>query len=173
MAEGLWLGLMLLLAWNQADHAHATIQGEIGHNQVVEYATSSPWQAMMTSARLLTEEYDLILTDWKKGQKLDLKHSLFTLDSVSEGGISAGAILFTGKTFGHEGQVSITFYDMEGNGYLMKKGQSAVASVDQKRTTFSVGAIVPAQLRGREGIVQVSFRGKEQERAAFQLKVKF
>jgi hypothetical protein len=118
-----------------------------------------------------TREYDLVLTEWRGGVPIQLKHSLFQLDYVSASEKPDNVILFKGKTFGEPGQITIDFYTTEGDLVGVPQGSSSVARVDKEQREFTVAARIPALLRGQKGVVQVSFQGAK--RAAFLLLIKF
>jgi hypothetical protein len=121
------------------------------------------------AVRLATPEFDMELTDWQKGMPLALKHNLFQLDYVSAG--LPGQILFKGQSYGDEGKVTLDFYTLEGDLIYVPRDHLLIPQVDQQHTSFTVGAIVPASLRGQTGVVQVTYSGAK--RAAFLLKVNF
>jgi len=120
-----------------------------------------------------TAEYDAILHDWKQGQSLALRHQLFALDYVKAGGDAAATIHFEGRSFGAEGEIFLTFYTLEGDMIHLHRTAQYSPRVDRERTRFTVASMVPRQLRGRSGTVEIAFRGKDGKRAAFLVKADF
>lgn len=118
-------------------------------------------------------EFDLQLQkpDWQKGQTIELTHPLFALRHVGADQSSAGAILFQGESFGEVGEISLQFLTLEGDLVYAPPGSLVASRVDKERKTFTVGGVIPQALRGRTGVVQVTFSGMK--RAAFLLKVEF
>jgi hypothetical protein len=124
------------------------------------------WKA--STAQAAVQEFDLYLRDWRKGAEIRLSHPLFALTHVSSGATS-DVILFRGKSFGEPGEISLQFYTMEGDLVQVPNGQAGVSRVDGQRREFVASAVIPLLLRGRTGVVQVTFAGAK--RAAFLLKV--
>jgi hypothetical protein len=119
-------------------------------------------------AQAAVQEFDLYLSDWRKGMAIRLHHPVFALTYVS-GGAVPDVISFKGESFGEPGEISLQFFTMEGDVMQMPNGQASVARVDGQRREFVVSAVIPRVLRGRTGVVQVTFAGAK--RAAFLLKV--
>jgi hypothetical protein len=132
-------------------------------------AVLSPAAVSTAAVQLATPEFDMELIDWQKGMPLALKHSLFQLDYVSAG--QFGQILFKGQSYGDEGEITLDFYTLDGDLVHVPRNHLLIPQVDKERTSFTVGAIVPDFLRGRTGVVQVTYSGAK--RAAFLLKVNF
>jgi hypothetical protein len=127
----------------------------------------------VSAAGAAIEEYDAVLRDWKQGQTLGLQHSLFSLYEVGAGHPNSYVILFKGKSGGVPGTISLQFFTQEGDVLHAPQGSLYFPSVGGEKRDFTVGGIVPQQLRGKCGLVQVTFQGRSGERAAFYLKVYF
>jgi len=130
-------------------------------------AGSSPAGAMAT------EEYDAVLRSWQQGQSLHLKHPLFSLTQVKAKGKEGHVILYTGRSGGSPGSVTLLFFTQDGDVLHVPRGSLYMPTVGKDQRDFTVGGIVPQQLRGQIGQVQVMFQGKAGERASFYLKVYF
>lgn len=118
-----------------------------------------------------TTEYDDVLENWQKGKELSLTHYLFRLNRVDAGSGVAHQIVFTGEGSGEAGEITLTFYTLDGDIVHVPPNHIHNAHVDATRRKFSVAAIVPAYLRKRTGAVQITFNGSK--RAAFLVKVHF
>ncbi|KMZ42890.1 MULTISPECIES: hypothetical protein [Bacillales] len=127
--------------------------------------------AMVSSAAWMVavQEFDAFLQDWKKGQTLaNLRHPLFDLTEVSG---MMEIIRFSGEAHGQAGEITLSFYTLEGDKIFSPPGSVSVARVDEKRREFQVTGAIPRVLRGRTGVVQVTFMGEK--RASYLLKVRF
>lgn len=120
-------------------------------------------------AYAMIPEYDLELREWQKGAEIQLSHALFQLKQVkAEDGAK---IVFTGQSSGEPGIIYVQFSTLDGQPVMVKPDEIQIARVDQHKRTFQTSAVIPAALRGKVGVVQVTFQGKE--RASFLLKVAF
>ncbi|TQR30211.1 hypothetical protein [Brevibacillus brevis] len=118
------------------------------------------------------QEFDAFLQDWKKGQTLgNLRHPLFDLTGVSAVSGMMEIIRFSGEAHGQKGEITLSFYTLEGDKVFSPPGSVSVARVDEKRREFQVTGAIPRVLRGRTGVVQVTFMGEK--RASYLLKVRF
>lgn len=117
------------------------------------------------------QEYDAFLQDWRKGQELGLRHPLFDLTRAAAGVGAMDTISFSGEVHGQTGEISLVFYTVDGDQVYSPPGTVSVARVDEKRREFQVGGVIPRYLRGRTGVVQVTFQGEK--RASYLLKVQF
>lgn len=122
---------------------------------------------------LATQEFDAYLQHWKKGQKLQLNHPLFSLTEVSSGPTSFQTIMFTGRGGGVPGEITLTFYTMEGDQVFTPRGTVKTARVDAQQREFHLAAVVPRLLAGRTGAIQVTFAGEGGKRAAYYMKADF
>lgn len=122
---------------------------------------------------IATQEFDAYLQHWKKGQKLQLNHPLFSLTDVSSGPTSFQTIMFTGKTSGLPGEITLAFYTMDGDQVFTPPGTVKAARVDAKQREFHVAAVVPRLLVGQTGAIQVTFTGEGGKRAAYYVKAEF
>ncbi|QRG68283.1 hypothetical protein [Brevibacillus choshinensis] len=120
-----------------------------------------------------TQEFDAYLQHWKKGQKLQLKHPLFSLSEVASGPTSLQTIVFTGRTGGMPGEITLAFYTMEGDQVFAPRGTVQTVRVDAKQREFRIAAVVPRLLVGRAGMIQVTFAGEGGKRAAYYVKAEF
>lgn len=127
--------------------------------------------AVAASRVFAIQEFDAEIQDWRKGQVLQLRHPLFDLTRVFAGPGAGGPILFSGTGHGAPGEVSLVFYTLEGEQVYSPPGTVSVARVDEKRREFHVAGAIPSLLRGRAGVVQVTFTGDR--RASYLLKVHF
>ena len=123
------------------------------------------------SQSLAVQEYDAFLQDWRKGQELTLRHPLFDLTRAAAGVGTMDTISFSGEAHGLPGEISLVFYTMDGDQVYSPPGTVSVARVDEKRREFHVGGVIPRFLRGRTGVVQVTFQGEK--RASYLFKVQF
>ncbi|MGG0934995.1 hypothetical protein ABHN11_02535 [Brevibacillus centrosporus] len=123
--------------------------------------------------QLATQEYDVYLKHWQKGTELQLSHPLFRLSKVSAGPTSFPTILFDGEANGGTGQISMTFYNLEGDQIFSPPGTVQKARVDDRQRKFVVSAAIPRLLIGQMGAIQVTFTGENGKRAAFYVKAKF
>ncbi|MDR7319304.1 hypothetical protein [Brevibacillus nitrificans] len=123
--------------------------------------------------QLATQEYDVYLKHWQKGKELQLSHPLFRLSKVSAGPTSFPTILFDGEANGGTGQISMTFYNLEGDQIFSPPGTVQKARVDDRQRKFVVSAAIPRLLIGQTGAIQVTFTGENGKRAAFYVKAKF
>ncbi|NGQ96584.1 hypothetical protein G3578_15585 [Brevibacillus sp. SYP-B805] len=132
-----------------------------------------PFQARPSAVEPIaaTTEYDLVLTDWQQGKPLALKHPLFQLDYVRAGEKVADTIVFQGTSFGQAGEITLDFYTTAGDPVFVPKEARARVRVDREHPAFTLAASIPPLLRGRSGVVQVTFSGAR--RAAFLLHVTF
>ncbi|QDS36214.1 hypothetical protein [Brevibacillus brevis] len=118
------------------------------------------------------QEFDAFLQDWKKGQTLaNLRHPLFDLTGVSAVSGMMEIIRFSGEAHGQAGEITLSFYTLEGDKVFSPPGSVSVARVDEKRREFHVTGAIPRVLRGQTGVVQVTFTGEK--RASYLLKVRF
>ncbi|WP_409177058.1 hypothetical protein [Brevibacillus fortis] len=118
------------------------------------------------------QEFDAFLQDWKNGQTLaNLRHPLFDLTGVSAVSGMMEIIRFSGEAHGQPGEITLSFYTLEGDKVFSPPGSVSVARVDEKRREFHVTGAIPRVLRGRTGVVQVTFTGEK--RASYLLKVRF
>lgn len=125
-----------------------------------------------TTWMVATQEFDAYLQDWRKGQVLEnLRHPLFDLTEVSAVSGMVEIIRFSGEAHGKAGKVTLAFYTLEGDKVYSPPGSISVARVDQRRRAFQVTGVIPRALRGRMGVVQVTFAGEK--RASYLLKVRF
>lgn len=136
--------------------------------------TVSPGHQMTSTSReLATQEFDAYLRHWQKGQKLQLNHPLFSLTKVSAGPTSFQTITFSGHANDLPGEVSLSFYTMDGDQVFTPPGTVKVARIGAERREFHVAAVVPRLLIGRTGAIQVTFSGEGGKRAAFYVKAEF
>lgn len=119
-----------------------------------------------------TAEYDAELRDWRLGQELQLRHPLFDLTRATAGAETDRTIVFAGKGHGTPGKIALVFFTLQGDRIYSQPGTVPLARVDEKQREFHLAAQIPSQLRGREGVVQVTFTGGGR-RAAYLLKVHF
>ncbi|MBY0083908.1 hypothetical protein [Brevibacillus brevis] len=125
-----------------------------------------------TAWMVAVQEFDAFLQDWKKGQTLaNLRHPLFDLTGVSAVSGMMEIIRFSGEAHGQAGEITLSFYTLEGDKVFSPPGSVSVARVDEKRREFHVTGAIPRVLRGRTGVVQVTFTGEK--RASYLLKVRF
>ncbi|MED4585293.1 hypothetical protein [Brevibacillus choshinensis] len=136
-------------------------------------SVSPSHQMLRISRELATQEFDAYVRHWQKGQKLQLNHPLFSLTKVSAGPTSFQTITFTGHTNGLPGEVSLTFYTMDGDQVFTPPGTVKIARVDAEQREFHVDAVVPRLLIGRTGAIQVTFSGEGGKRAAYYVKAEF
>lgn len=122
-------------------------------------------------AQTMVQEFDLELKEWQKGQEIGLRHPYFLLKHVRAG--APDTIVFQGVSSGQVGQISLQFFTLSGNPIPVPPEKQEIAQVDQKKRLFQVASVIPAELIGKTGSVQVTFQGDKQKRAAFLLKASF
>ncbi|MGG4444904.1 hypothetical protein HP398_11570 [Brevibacillus sp. HB1.4B] len=153
----IWLPLMMT--------SSALIFGAIPSHVPTTTTSSAAWMVAV-------QEFDAFLQDWKKGQTLaNLRHPLFDLTEVSAVSGMMEIIRFSGEAHGQPGEITLSFYTLEGDQVFSPPGSVSVARVDEKRREFQVTGAIPRVLRGRTGVVQVTFTGEK--RASYLLKVRF
>jgi len=121
------------------------------------------------STQMNIQEFDLELHEWRKGKEIQLSHPFFALKSVrAEPG---DTIVFQGESGGQAGTIFLQFYTMSGRLIPVAPKQHRSVQVDKKKRPFEVASVIPVELRGKRGVVQVTFQGEK--RAAFLISVLF
>ncbi|WP_134684928.1 hypothetical protein [Brevibacillus migulae] len=121
------------------------------------------------SAQMSIQEFDLTLYDWRKGKEIQLSHPFFVLKSVRAE--PDDTIVFQGESGGMAGTIFVQFYTLSGRLIPVAPEKQRSVHVDKKKRPFEVASVIPVELRGKQGVVQVTFQGEK--RAAFLLSVLF